>query len=308
MQNKLIETIKNPKNILVFLNNRGIVLLNDEQYIKMLFKIKTGKKLNIDTPRTFNEKLQWLKLNDRNPKYIKMVDKATAKNYFVDILRKNNIDNPEQYIIPTIGVYEKFSDINFDKLPNQFVIKCTHNSGSVVVCKDKHTLDIKKARKKINKALRRNFYLTGREWPYKDVKPRIIIEQYMEDTEVGELRDYKIYSFDGKNDYAMLCFDRFSKSGAKFIFFDKNWEIQKEMTNDGIKYGDKINAKKPENLKKMFKFASILSKGIKFVRADFYEVNGKLYFGELTFYPSSGFDINRKKITDNYLTKMLKIN
>lgn len=281
-----------------YLDKYGILRISDKKYIELLYEKTFNKKLDLNNPQTFNEKLQWLKLYNRKDVYTKMVDKYEAKEYVGNIIG-------EEYIIPTIGIYNKFEDIDFDKLPNQFVMKCTHDSGGLVIVKDKSKLDIKSAKKKINKSLKRNYYLAGREWPYKNVKPRIIIEQYMEDKS-GELRDYKIYAFNGKAEYLMLCFDR-SKGQTKFIYFDRNWNIKKEFSNDGIKYGDNIKVEKPKSLDKMFKYAELLSKDIPFVRVDFYEVNGKLYFGELTFFPSSGFDNARTKECQNYLDNSLKI-
>lgn len=298
INNKIKTIIKRPENIIVFTNNKLMPILSDEKYLKIVYKAKTGKKLNIENPQTFNEKLQWLKLYDRNPEYTKMVDKYEAKKYVANIIG-------EEYIIPTLGVYDKFEDINFATLPNQFVIKCTHDSGGLIICKDKTKLNIKEARKKINKSLKRNYFYTGREWPYKNVKPRIIAEEYMED-QIGELIDYKVYAFNGQCDYVMVCFDRI-KGETKFIYYDRNWNIKKEFSKDGIKYGDTIKIEKPKNLDKMFEFAEILSKNIPFVRVDFYESNGNLYFGELTFYPSAGFDNTRTKDCQEYLDKQLKV-
>lgn len=298
--NKLIEFLKSPLKIFVFLANRGINFFDDETYLKIRYRATFHKKLNLKEPKTFDEKLQWLKLNDRKDFYTTLVDKYEVKNYISKIIG-------EEYVIPTIGIYDTFDEINFDELPNQFVIKCTHDSGGLVIVKNKERLDIKKTRKKINRSLKRNYYFPGREWPYKNVKPRIIVEEYKEDKKYNELRDYKLYAFNGKCDYVMLCLDRFN-GGTKFIYFDKNWNMKKEFSYDGIKYGDTITVDKPKNLKNMFEFAKILSKNIPFLRVDFYEVDGKLYFGELTFFPSSGFDNTRTIECQKYLDKMLIIN
>ena len=291
--------IKNPKVLLYYLDQKGLYRMNDESYLKILYKFLLGKNLGLDNPQTFNEKLQWLKLYDRKDIYTTMVDKYEAKKYVANIIGK-------EYIIPTLGIYDNFDEIDFDKLPNQFVIKCTHDSGGLVIVKDKNNFNIKDAKKKINKYLKKNYYYSGREWPYKNVKPRIIVEKYMEDNKYHELRDYKVYAFNGECDYVMLCFDRFN-DGPKFIYFDRKWNMIKEFSKDGLKYGDTIKVDKPKNLDKMFRFAEILSKGIPFVRVDFYEVNGKLYFGELTFYPSSGFDNTRTIECQKYLDNKLKI-
>ncbi len=297
--NKIVKYIKRPSNILLYLMNKNFFKwIPDEKYITIKYKLEMNQKLNLKEPKTFNEKLQWLKLYDRKPEYTKMVDKYEAKKYVADIIG-------EEYIIPTLGVWDKFEDIDFTKLPNQFVLKPTHASGNVFICKNKDEIDYKKLKKTAQKWLKRNYYLVHREWPYKNVKPRIIAEEYMED-QIGELIDYKVYAFNGQCDYVMVCFDRI-KGETKFIYYDRNWNIKKEFSKDGIKYGDTIKIEKPKNLDKMFEFAEILSKNIPFVRVDFYESNGNLYFGELTFYPSAGFDNTRTKDCQEYLDKELKI-
>lgn len=297
--NKIIKYIKKPSNVLLYLMNKNFFKwIPDEKYIKIKYKLEMNQKFNLKEPRTFNEKLQWLKLYDRKPEYTKMVDKYEAKKYVANIIGK-------KYIIPTLGLWDKFEDIDFTKLPNKFVLKPTHASGNVFICKNKDEIDYKKLKKTVQKWLKRNYYLVHREWPYKNVKPRIIAEEYMED-QIGELIDYKVYAFNGQCDYVMVCFDRI-KGETKFIYYDRNWNIKKEFSKDGIKYGDTIKIEKPKNLDKMFEFAEILSKNIPFVRVDFYESNGNLYFGELTFYPSAGFDNTRTKDCQEYLDKQLKV-
>ena len=287
------------EKLLLLLDRKRIITITDKLFLKLKYKVIMRKKIDFSNPQTFNEKLQWLKLYDRNPEYTKMVDKYEVKKYVSDIIGK-------EYIIPTLGIYDKFDDIDFDKLPSQFVIKCTHDSGSVIVCKDKEKFDLVNCKKRLKKALKHNFYYQGREWPYKNVKPRILIEEYKED-ESGELKDYKVYAFNGKAEYLMVCFDRFN-GGPKFIYYDENWNIKKNFSNDGIKYGDEIYLQKPKNLDKMFEFARLLSKGIPFVRVDFYEIKNQLYFGELTFFPSGGFDNTRTVECNKYLDKSLIIN
>ena len=287
------------KEIIKILMNKNMFWwIKDEEYVKIKYKLEMNKRLNLQDPKTFNEKLQWLKLYDRNPEYTQMVDKFEAKKYVANIIGK-------KYIIPTLGLWDKFEDIDFTKLPNQFVLKPTHASGNVFICKNKDEIDYKKLKKTVQKWLKRNYYLVHREWPYKNVKPRIIAEEYMED-QIGELIDYKVYAFNGQCDYVMVCFDRI-KGETKFIYYDRNWNIKKEFSKDGIKYGDTIKIEKPKNLGKMFEFAEILSKNIPFVRVDFYESNGNLYLGELTFYPSAGFDNTRTKDCQEYLDRALEI-
>ncbi len=264
---------------------------SDIKYLNKKYEVFMGKKLNIEQPRTFNEKLQWLKLYDRKPEYSKMVDKYDAKEYVADKIG-------EEYIIPTLGVWDRFEDIDFDSLPNQFVLKCTHDSGGLVICKDKSTLDIKKAKEKINKSLKQNFFFKGREWPYKNVKPRIIAEKYMVDSSVNELRDYKFFCFDGQVDCVMVCFDR-SSGDTKFYFFDRTWNLLRYNIR-GKEAPENFTIPKPSNMNEMFDIAEELSKGLPFARVDLYSVSGKTYFGEITFFPASGFDKNLLSETDRH--------
>lgn len=238
-----------------------------------------GYPLNIDNPQTFNEKLQWLKLNDRNPEYTKMVDKYEAKKYVASIIG-------EEYVIPTIGIYENVEDINFDSLPDQFVLKCTHDSGGVVVCKDKSKLDLDACKRKLKKGLKANFYYQNREWPYKNVKPQIIAEQYIED-ETGELRDYKLMCFDGKVKCSFTVQNRFKSGGIKVNFYDRNW-IKLPFSRHYPNSEDDLPM--PTNYELMIRLAEKLSKNLRFARIDLYNVNGKIYFGEITFYPGSGWE------------------
>lgn len=253
--------------------------MSDEEYLKRLYKARIGRELNLSHPKTFNEKIQWLKLHDRKPIYTTMVDKYTAKQYVADRIG-------EEYIIPTLGVWDKFEDIDFDALPNQFVLKCTHDSGGLVICRDKSSLDKQKAKEKIERSLKKNYYWSGREWPYKDVKPRIIAEQYMEDTKTEELRDYKFFCFDGVAKALFIATDRQKEDEeVKFDFYDM------EFRHLDFKQGHpnaSVSPAKPETFNEMRQLAEKLSKGIPHLRVDFYEVNGKAYFGELTFSHFSG--------------------
>lgn len=251
----------------------------DKIYLKIKYFIKFRKKLNLSNPKTFNEKIQWLKLYDRNNLYNIMVDKYEVKKYVADIIGSD-------YIIPTLGVYEKFNEINFDILPNQFVIKCTHDSCGLVIVKNKDKMNIDEIKKKINKCLKNNYFYVGREWPYKNVKPRIIIEPYLEDKKYGELRDYKFFSFSGKVEFLFIATNRQGNGDTFFDFYDKNFN------HLNIINGHPMNPNTPEkpvNYYKMIELAEKLSRGFKQIRVDFYEVNGKVYFGELTFYHWSGF-------------------
>ncbi len=270
-------------------------LLPDYIFLQIKYRYKFNKKLDLKKPQTFNEKLQWLKLYDRNPEYTKMVDKYEAKKYVANIIG-------EEYIIPTLGVYDKFEDINFATLPNQFVIKCTHDSGGLIICKDKTKLNIKEARKKINKSLKRNYFYTGREWPYKNVKPRIIAEQYMVDESGTELKDYKFFCFNGEPKLLFVAKDR--PYATKFNYYDMDFKklpFKQHYEN----FNDYIE--KPKGFEKMVELSKKLSKDIPHVRVDFYDINGKVYFGELTFYHFSGFEKFEPEKWDRKLGDMLKL-
>lgn len=253
---------------------------SDEKFIKLKYKAKMGKKLNLNPPQTYNEKLQWLKLYDHDPLYTKLVDKYEVKDYVAKLIG-------EQYIIPTINVWDSFESIDFEQLPNQFVLKCTHDSGGLIICKNKVDLDIEKAKTIIKKCLQRNFYIFGREWPYKDVKPRIIAEQYMEDSGTKELRDYKFFSFNGIVKALFIASER-QKQGedVKFDFFDADFNhLPFKQGHENAK----VIPSKPVCFEEMKELASTLSKGLKEVRIDFYEVDGRVYFGELTFFHHGGW-------------------
>lgn len=251
----------------------------DKQYLQLYYFFKFKKCLNLKNPQTYNEKLQWLKLYDRNPEYTNLVDKYEVK---ACVEQKIGGD----YIIPTLGVWDCVDDIDFDSLPNQFVLKCTHDSGGLVICKDKAKLEIAEAKKILEKSLKSNFYYIGREWPYKNAKPRIIAEMYMEDTETEELRDYKFYCFGGEPKVMLVASDRQTEGEeSKFDFYDMDFrhlDFRRGHPNS-LK-----PVKKPETFEAMRELAKQLSEGFHHVRVDLYEVNGKNYFGELTFFPGNG--------------------
>ena len=279
--NKIISYIVEPKKIILYLMNKNYLsFIPDETFLKMKYKLMMGKKLDLENPKTFNEKLQWLKLHDRNLEYTKMVDKYEAKEYVANIIGK-------EYIIPTLGVWDKFDDIDFDALPNEFVLKPTHTSGNVFICKDKSKIDYKKLKKQVNKWLKRDYYKIHREWPYKNVKPRIIAEEYLENKDHTSIKDYKFYCFNGQADYVMICTGR-ETGHPKFYFYNKEWKFMRNMSNDGMKLEGKLE-EKPIGIEKMFEIAEKLSQGIKFVRMDLYNVNEKIYFRRIYVFPSSGF-------------------
>ncbi len=279
MSRSIKEILKNPLLLFVTLGHRELLnWMNDETYLKIAYRIKMGKKLNLNPPVTFNEKLQWLKLHDRRPEYTTMVDKYEAKKWVADKIGGG-------YIIPTLGVWDKFDAINFDELPNQFVLKCTHDSGGLVICKDKSKFDKAAARAKIERCLKHSFFWGQREWPYKNVKPRIIAEQYMEDSVTKDLRDYKFFAFDGDVKAMFIATERGAKEETKFDFFDEDFHHLPFI--NGHPNAD-VCPQKPKCFEEMKKLAAQLSKGIPEVRVDFYEVDGKVYFGEMTFFHWSG--------------------
>lgn len=268
-------------------------LIPDKPYIQLMFFYHMHRFANLRNPKTFNEKLQWLKLYDRNPKYIQMVDKYKAKDYVADIIGK-------EFIIPTLGVWEKPDDINFDSLPNKFVLKWNHDSGSVIICKEKKTFDKDAAIKKLRHGQYTNGFWYGREWPYKGVKPYLIAETFLEnepDSRISleehqisphsDIVDFKFMCFNGKMLCCFTCTDRFSNDGLKVTFYDKNWEIMPFERNHPR---ETVPCKRPFNFDKMVWAAERLSIGIPFARIDFYEVNQKPYFGEITLYPGSGLE------------------
>lgn len=247
--------------------------MSDEAYLKRKFKACFGYVPDLENPRTFNEKLQWLKLHDRKDIYTTMVDKYEAKKYVGHVIG-------EKYVIPTLGVWDHFDDIDFSKLPMSFVLKCTHDSGSVLLVRDKNHWDKDAAKKLLERGLSRNYYWSGREWPYKNVKPRILAEEMVDMNPV----DYKWICLKGEPEVLCMCMDR-QKGDLTFNYYDMNFNLLPfEWVHPNIKTG----GERPENFDEMKKLAQKLSKGIPEVRVDFYDINGQVYFGELTFYHQSG--------------------
>lgn len=296
--NLMKKIFKNPQRIILYLMSLGCFnFLSDMNFLKLKYMLIFKRKLNLNNPKTFNEKLQWLKLYDRKKEYISMVDKYEVKKYVIEKIGR-------EYVIETFGIYNNWNEINFEKIPNKFVIKCTHDSGGVIICKDKSCFNYDEAKKKINKFLKRNYYWDGREWPYKNVKPRIIIEKYMKNENEEELKDYKLFCFNGKPKIILVCSERFSSSNMCETWFDEDWNWMN--ITEGNHRVDK-NIKVPQSFKKMKYLASQLSNNIPFVRVDFYEVNGKIYFGEMTFFPASGFEKFKPKEWDKKLGDMLDL-
>lgn len=279
--NKIKKAIHNPRKLAVYLLFQIAPILPDRFFIKILFRLRMGYKLNLDSPQTYSEKLQWLKLYNRKPEYTQMVDKFAAKEYVAKIIG-------QEYIIPTLGVWEKFDDIDFDKLPNQFVLKTTHGGGNtgVVICKDKSTLDRDAAKKKLDRSLKSDIYKSLKEWPYKNVAKRIIAEQFIESSERQDLADYKFFCFNGEPKFCQVIAGR--ESGTTTIdWYDKDW-IHQDFHEPKNYPFSKEGHTKPSCFEEMLHLASKLSVGQPFLRVDFYEIDNQIKFGELTFFPTSG--------------------
>lgn len=279
---KLIEGLKNPRYLMSgALKKYSRFIRNDKTYLGLRWRVTMGYKMPWDNPQTYNEKQQWLKLYDRNPKYSILVDKYLVKQYVAKEIG-------EEYIIPTLGVWDNANDIDFDQLPDQFVLKCNHNSGKgMYICKDKSKMDVQKVREKLNQGLQEDYYLFNREWPYKNVKRKIIAEKFMVDRKTGELPDYKFFCFDGEVKCLFIATGRSKGEHAVcFDFYDADYN------HLPVKHGHpnaKVPPEKPETFEEMKRIAAKLSKGMPSVRIDLYEINGKVYFGEFTFTHWGGF-------------------
>ncbi|MFR1882878.1 ATP-grasp fold amidoligase family protein [Blautia sp.] len=286
------------EEIMTFLK-KSLRILPDKQYVALYYRLRIGKKLNWNNPKTLNEKLQWMKFNYRFPLQSIVSDKLLVRDYVRDKIG-------EKYLIPLYGSWDSFEGIDFDALPDKFVLKCNHDSGGLVVCQDKSKLNRKKAKKKIEKSLKANFYVIGREYQYKNIIPKIICEQFI--SEDGTVpNDYKIYCFNGKPDVILVCRDRFSKNShrAAYLFFDQNWKFLP--LNKGDESVTNPDVPKPENLDEMIEIARVLSQDFVFSRIDLYNIRGKIYFGEITLSPNSGFDPDITAETDAMFGKKLEI-
>lgn len=266
-------------NNFTVIQERLLSVTDFKKALEIWYRSKTGCLLNLDNPTTYNEKIQWLKLYDSTPEKTRLADKYLVRDWIAEKIG-------EEYLVPIIGVYKKFEDIDFDKLPNQFVIKCNHGSGYNIIVKDKSQINIDDVKNKINKWMRENFaYRYGYELHYRDIEPKIIIEKYIENQGTNDLYDYKFWCFDGKVYYIQFLSER-NLDGLKMAFYDKKWNKQNFVYDYPL---DVKNIEKPDNLNDMIKLAEKLSKGFSHVRVDFYRMNnGKLYFGEMTFSSASG--------------------
>ena len=278
-----LKRIKKIKKLLgkntIALFYRSLGFLSDKAFIKLVYRLRMGKKLNLENPQSFTEKLQWLKLNDHKPQYSKMADKLQMRDFV-----KERIG--EGHTVPLIGVYNKWEELAFDKLPKAFVIKTTHDSGSYVICKDKNSLNakqIKEAKKKITRSLRRNYYKTTREWQYKNIKPQIIVEEYLDDGS-NNLTDYKFFCFNGKCEFLYIMEE--TSSLPTQVILDRNFNRLPFRMDDEP---SETMPQKPACLEEMLSYAQKLSQGMPFLRVDMYLVNDQVYIGELTFYHYGGY-------------------
>lgn len=268
----------------------------DKLYLQICFYLEMGKKLDLRNPKTMNEKLQWLKLYNRKPEYTTMVDKILVKDYVAKIIG-------EDYIVPLLGVWDTPDQIDFDALPSQFVLKTNHSGGNtgVVIVKDKSKIDREAIKEKLQISLKSDIYARYREWPYKNVGRKVFAEAYLGD----DLADYKFYCYNGYADAVMICVDR-QIGDPKFYFFDKEWNL-KRYNKRGKEAPADFTLPKPDGVDKMFELASVLSRDIPYARVDFYNINGKIYFGEITFFPASGFDKNRLLESDLLFGQMIDL-
>lgn len=276
------------------------VIVNDELYIRLIYWAAYGKRLNLCHPKTFGEKLQWLKLNDRRPEYTIMVDKYAVKDFV-----KKEIG--EEYVVPTIGVWDSVDNVDWERLPNQFVMKTTHDSGGVIICRDKSKFNKDAAISKLKSSLKHDFYKQSREWPYKDVPRRIIAEQYISPAHnAKDLPDYKFFCFNGKPQYCQVITGR-GTGKMCFDFFDKDWNHQP--FHEPKKYGfADPEPQRPQGLDEMWSMAEKLAEGKPFSRIDFYQTGNKIYFGEITFFPAGGMGGFDPEEYDRIFGDMISIN
>ena len=262
--------------------------LPDETFIRLYYFLKFKKRINLDNPQNFNEKLNWLKLHDRRDIYTIMADKYEAKQYASDI-----IDN--KYIVPTYGVYDSFDEIDFDKLPDEFILKCTHDCDTSIIVHNKKDFDVEKARKKICNSMKKNYFYIAREWPYKNIKPRIIVEKLLHNDDDSELIEYNYFCFHGVPKYVMVC------HGDKRVKrYNDFYDIKFNKLDLKVGYDNSTNMdRKPKQFYEMSRIAKSLSKDVPHLRVDFYVCNGKVYLGELTFYHFSGFGRFNSKECNN---------
>lgn len=300
MWQKIKTFMNNPVSIVVHPWFRGVSrFLPDKTYLKCMYKSSMKRRLDLKNPRTMNEKLQWLKLYDRKAHYVNLVDKYAVKTYIGKTIG-------EEYVIPTLGAWDSFDDIDFETLPDKFVLKCTHDSGGLIVVKDKSKLNKDDAKKKLEKSLKTNYFYYGREWPYKNVPRKIIAEKYMTDSpDCDSFTDYKFYCFNGYVDCVLACLER-NTGNTKFYFFDKDWTL-KRYNKRGMEAPEGFTIPRSKHMNEMFEIAEKLSAGFAFVRVDLYDTEDHVYFGELTLHPDSGIDANRMPEIDKYFGDLIDL-
>ena len=279
---KIRTFIENPQYFITSPASKGwLNWVPDSLYLKVLYRVIMGRKLNLKNPKEYNEKLQWLKLNDRKPEYSTMVDKYEVRGYIGDLLG-------DKYLIPCLGIYDSVDDIDIDALPDRFVLKCTHDSGSVEICKDKSSFDIEGARHRLSQAMKRNYYATYREWPYKYVKPRVIAEGYLEG-DGGDLKDYKVMCFNGEAKIIEVHENRFVEGKVHTqTFYDREWNIV-PLTQVETVTVDRPS-ERPRQLEEILRLSELIAKNMYHARIDWYIEGDKIYFGEITFFDGSGFE------------------
>lgn len=293
-----LSKLLHPRLVILYLLESGLAKrMPDALYLKIQYYLTIGKRLDLAHPRGFNEKLQWLKLHDRDPRYVAVVDKYEAKTYISETVG-------EGYAVPALGVWERWEDIDFAALPEKFVLKCTHDSGSTVLCGGKAAWDARAAEKKIGRCLKRNYYYENREWPYKMISPRILCEMLLEDDAGREIVDYKFMCFNGQVKCAFVCLNRNSPGGLNVIFYDTGWN---RMPFERHYPSGNLAVAKPKNYDLMVELAEKLARGMPFARVDFYEVNEKVYVGEITLYPGGGVEEFTPERYDRVLGDWLRL-
>ena len=253
--------------------------LSDECYVKLQYALNMGRFPDLQNPCRFIEKLNWLKIHDHDPRYSALVDKWDVMDYVSERIG-------EGYCIKKFGVWDSFDEIDFDALPDQFVLKCTHDSGGIVICKDKASFNKAAARRKLNRSMKRSYYWHAREWPYRNIRPRILAEEFMTDLSGTGLLDYKFFCFDGEPEFMYIATGR-ADGNTHFDFYDRdfNWlPVRQHCPNAAV------HPEKPEGYEEMLELARKLSRGLKHVRVDFFQSGGKVYFGELTMYHLCGYE------------------
>ena len=294
MIDKIKKYIAHPNQIFYMLNNRGVLRwISDEKVVKKKYKEKMGIELNIDTPSTFNEKIQWLKLHDHNPAYTALVDKIAAKVKVATIIG-------EEHIVPILGQWDNARDIDFDSLPEQFVLKCNHDQGSVVIVSDRNTMNRKEIIKFLNKKKKLNNYWNTREYVYKNIRPAIFAEQFLG----GQIKDYKFYCFNGIPKFLYVGQGLTIDHSLKIDYYDMEWNLMPFYRTDYLRLG---MVEKPKRFEEMKQIAIKLSKGIPFVRIDLFEENDKVYFSEFTLYPASGCMPFEPREYDEIVGRWLKL-